>query len=224
MKVYCWKIAEGTTSRRGIQTIIGKDEARRAQKDYRKTHQNMVNICWNCGLDASRLEGRQLRACSACKAVGRGIRYCSSECQKQDWKHGRPVPHKSICGKKDTDLDEPGEIQIEPQDDGDQRIPKADPGFKRSTDLLHQISFLNKPPYVDYVVMQPYPADDVGISLPSPFLREQFLIMRQRALRNGDPGCVHTMLFLLGYMVNTPRCPVSIEHVRAQLSGSKHRS
>jgi hypothetical protein len=57
----------------------------------------------------------------------------TSNCQLHDWKSG----HKSLCGKP-PDLEE--------------RIPEPDPAFARSAALLNQISFLKRPPYVDYVV------------------------------------------------------------------------
>lgn len=37
-------------------------------------------------------KGECLQTCSKCKAVY----YCSSDCQRQDWKHGTP-PHKTLC-------------------------------------------------------------------------------------------------------------------------------
>ena len=60
-------------------------------------------------------------------------------------------------------------------------IPSPAPGFRRSPALLHQLTFLVQPPYVNYVVcgsflprpladpsklMRPAPLDDMGVTIP----------------------------------------------------------
>lgn len=44
-------------------------------------------------------------------------------------------------------------------------IPSPAPGFRRSAALLHQITFLVKPPYVNYVVCGSFPSDRLLIPL-----------------------------------------------------------
>lgn len=77
-----------------------------------------------------------------------------SECQIQDWKNGLPQPHKLFCGKP---LEEQDEKEDASEDAGsgaldDAGIPQADPSYKRSPALLHQISLLTENPQMDYVV------------------------------------------------------------------------
>jgi len=71
------------------------------------------------------------------------------ECQKADWKHGKPRPHKTICGKLDIDLN------IQSYDGGPPKrhimIPDPAPSFRRSAALLYQINYL-KNNNCDYVV------------------------------------------------------------------------
>jgi hypothetical protein len=79
------------------------------------------------------------------------------ECQQADWKKGRNGrTHKQICGKPlkeslgvngDSISDETGD-----EDPPFPDIPPPAPGFRRSAALLHQITFLVQPPYVNYVV------------------------------------------------------------------------
>ncbi|KAK0210102.1 hypothetical protein DFS33DRAFT_1251351 [Desarmillaria ectypa] len=141
------------------------------RKDYRrrKEAENRKNLCWYCNrkeADAS-AEGERFRLCSRCKTVGRAVRYCSEECQKKDWKQGFPRPHKAICGKDVLDEEKPDESISGTKDtELESGIPPPDLSFKRSPDLLHQISFITKPTSCDYVYMRPRPFDDIGIDIP----------------------------------------------------------
>lgn len=62
-----------------------------------------------------------------------------SECQKDDWVHGTPRPHKTICGKR---LDE--DTINQPRQSTKSNLPPPDPGHKRSIALLHQMSVLTE--------------------------------------------------------------------------------
>ena len=83
------------------------------------------------------------------------------ECQRADWKRGRNGrTHKQICGKAlqeslrtegGATSDETGDEEVSVVD-----IPSPAPGFRRSAALLHQITFLVQPPYVNYVVCGPF--------------------------------------------------------------------
>ncbi|KAK0188438.1 hypothetical protein F5146DRAFT_1122637 [Armillaria mellea] len=182
-------------------------------KEIRRTQEKaQVTICWNCKRDEESLgkQGRELKACGKCKAIGRITRYCSRDCQVADWKCGFPVPHKNICGKKGYDDDEgtPQPDQVTPPSSGesedaddteiDTGIPAPEPSFKRSPALLHQISFHTEPDsFVDYVFVRPYPQDDHGVSLGLDDDKMKFLIMRRRAMKTGDKAAVATMYEML---------------------------
>ncbi|KDR68267.1 hypothetical protein GALMADRAFT_146498 [Galerina marginata CBS 339.88] len=169
-----------------------------------------VTICWTCGKDASKLgPGQQLKVCARCKPIGRTIFYCSSECQKHDWKHGNPRPHKNICGRPESEI--PDEVKA-PSNENNKRIPLPVPGFKRSPALLHQISLQMKAePPVDYFLVNPPPLADVGISLPPTFelgqtVKQMFLRKRDRAFKNGDHRAARFMYqFLKKYVEKAPK-------------------
>ena len=74
-----------------------------------------------------------------------------SECQLDDWKKGSDVhcAHKWICGKRLSD-DFPHHVLIKKKIVA--KVPLPDPGFTRSPALLQQISFLEQPKMIDYVV------------------------------------------------------------------------
>lgn len=52
------------------------------------TYMEGLNECHNCGKDKKE-DGKELMKCSRCRIA----RYCSSECQRGDWKE-----HKKVCG------------------------------------------------------------------------------------------------------------------------------
>ncbi|KAK0455235.1 uncharacterized protein EV420DRAFT_589446 [Desarmillaria tabescens] len=173
-----------------------------SQKDYdrRKETENWENLCWHCNrkeADAS-AGGERFQICSRCKTVGRVVRYCSVECQKKDWKQGFPRPHKAICGKDVFEEDKTDESIPETKDtESETGIPPSDPCFKRSPDLLHQISFITKPTPCDYVYMRPRPFDDIGIDIPDIEDKVLFTVMRRQAMINGDPVAVLNMFAIL---------------------------
>lgn len=104
-----------------------------------------------------------------------------SECQKHDWRHGSPRPHRDICGNKD--LKEAPKATL--QQANDERFPQPENGFRRSPALLHQISLLKRlqgnPDYVvgskvscvdssliaTFKLINPRPHDDWGIRVPN---------------------------------------------------------
>ncbi|KAK0441304.1 hypothetical protein EV421DRAFT_2036342 [Armillaria borealis] len=202
-----------------------KDEGRLPQfskdmRDYsrRKEAENHQNICFYC----SRKEdmsggGERFRICSKCKAVDRVVRYCSVECQKTDWKHGFPRPHKAICGKVTFDEEKPSEgipdseTEVTELESG---IPPPDPSFKRSPDLLHQISFITKPTPCDYVYMRPRPFDDIGIDIPDITDKVTFTAMRRQAMINGDPAAV---LGMYGILQALAPASISEDQLKTQL-------
>ncbi|KAK0215001.1 hypothetical protein IW262DRAFT_256649 [Armillaria fumosa] len=194
---------------RAAEQVLGKSEIKEIRRSQERAQ---VTICWNCKRDEDSLgkQGRELKACGKCKAIGRITRYCSRDCQLADWKYGFPVPHKNICGKKGYDDNEgtsqpdqitpPSSGGSEDADDAeiDTGIPAPEPSFKRSPALLHQISFHTGPDsFVDYVFVRPYPQDDHGVSLGLDDDKMKFLIMRRRAMKTGDEAAVATMYKML---------------------------
>ncbi|KAF8889365.1 hypothetical protein BD779DRAFT_341465 [Infundibulicybe gibba] len=149
--------------------LMDKDNIREIRRLAKLNNEGAVNICWNCGKDPTRLgPGKELKACVKCKEIRRIIRYCSRECQKDDWKNGKPVPHKAICGKPMMDDDPPKEREVIEAGSNDGRIPPPDPGFKRSIALSYQITQLQRTPEYDYVLVMPPPNKDEGITLLHP--------------------------------------------------------
>lgn len=126
------------------------------------------DTCWKDEVKV-RAEGRHLKACTKCNAIGRRVHYCSrwapisalklsypepwiSDCQLKSWTDGFPVPHKQLCGKKFVDDSEPVPTIPKMITNIEDRIPPAAASFKRPPALLYQLSLLNEPPHFDYVV------------------------------------------------------------------------
>ncbi|KAG8922306.1 hypothetical protein FRC01_014206 [Tulasnella sp. 417] len=119
-----------------------------------------------------------------------------AECQLKDWKHGNP-PHKTICGKPYAVPGEgPTSTPIQ-QSSGSNDIPPPDPGFIRSPELVHQLALLQDNPHVTYVLTQPDPKPDHGVALQHSMGKMMFDVMKNRAIRNGDPRAVATMCNML---------------------------
>lgn len=116
----------------------------------------------------------------------------SRECQIKDWKYGNP-PHKTICGKPYTVPGEgPSPIPMQ-QSSNSNDIPPPDPGFIRSPELVNQLALLKDNPHVTYVLTQPDPKPDHGVALQHLEGKMLFDIMKNRAIRNGDPQAVAMM-------------------------------
>jgi hypothetical protein len=73
------------------------------------------------------------------------------ECQKEDYRKGNPT-HRSICGKVLTsEMMEQAKASFN-EDAEVVEILQPSATFQRPPALLHQIQFLRKPPYCDYIV------------------------------------------------------------------------
>lgn len=57
----------------------------------------------------------------------------------EDWKNGKPIPHKQICGKP---LDDINVRPVAKQDDVDERFPRPVAPFRRTPALLAHITAL----------------------------------------------------------------------------------
>jgi hypothetical protein len=124
--------------------------------------------------------------------------YCSKECQKTDWKNGLPQPHKFSCGKPfkdDPSYSGNAPVVSKPKF---KKIPHPDPSFTRSSALCYQILKLEREDNPDYVLVPPAPLPDIGIHIPGSVVQRcHFLLLRQRALRTGDPAAVKGMVPVL---------------------------
>ncbi|KAF8888829.1 hypothetical protein BD779DRAFT_1672150 [Infundibulicybe gibba] len=186
--------------------LVDKDDIREIRRLDKLESKGVVNICWNCGKDPARLgPGKELKACVKCKEIRRIIRYCSRECQREDWKNGKPVPHKAICGKPMMDVDPPEEKETVGADSNDDRIPPPDPGFRRSIALSYQITLLQSMPQCDYVLDMPPPnKDNKGFTLLNPLAKVLFHLARNRAFKNGDPEAVRFLFLSLKSIISVP--------------------
>ncbi|KAF8159625.1 hypothetical protein B0H34DRAFT_411554 [Crassisporium funariophilum] len=173
---------------------VNKEERHRARKNYIQSSGD-TRYCWGCGIMQSLLPGdKKLLACAECKKMGVSeVKYCSRECQKDDWKNGKPKPHKLTCGK-------PPQAAAEGGRQGkltcnDKTIPSADPSFKRSLALLHQIQ-RSTATGADYVLITKG-NDDIGLTIPGKAQKDRFLEMKQQAMKNGDVTAVKGILEML---------------------------
>ncbi|KAJ7610546.1 hypothetical protein DFH06DRAFT_1246058 [Mycena polygramma] len=142
-------------------------------------------VCFACFHTKDRSE---LKECGRCRLV----RYCSSECQKKDWKE-----HKKVCGQTRFDpafltptIPRPAEFIGCP--------PRVD-GYLRTPALWRQIGYLSKPDSQtqDYHInLERDRTRSVRIiSLPGTQLI--FLVARRRAMASGDPAAANKMLDIL---------------------------
>ncbi|KAG8905483.1 hypothetical protein FRB99_008879 [Tulasnella sp. 403] len=197
--------------------------AKDARKEVRKQHKRAQRSCAACDKMEEHLpEGTRFLQCTKCSAVGRKVTYCDRACQLKDWKTGSP-PHKQICGKS---FELPtGALNITPavttappndRRNEDSEFPEPDPGFIRPPELIHQMALLRENPSLSYVLVRPAPEPDHGIMLQDPAGAMFFHIMRTRAMKNGDPNAVATMLQFLEGFARSVR--ISRARVIAQLS------
>ncbi|KAI0701033.1 hypothetical protein BC835DRAFT_1324575 [Cytidiella melzeri] len=181
-----------------LNETYGKNAYKELKAELHRLQPEQHKVCWHCGTPEMSLEpGKRLRACGGCLTVNRKITYCSRECQVENWKNGVPIPHRVICGKALEAGSEPQPQARGSTSNPDARIPEPEPSFRRSPHLLHQISFLSQPPYVDYTFIFPHPLPDQGVTVCPIFDRIGFLTLRNEALCNGDPESVQLMYYIL---------------------------
>ncbi|EKM48912.1 uncharacterized protein PHACADRAFT_154854 [Phanerochaete carnosa HHB-10118-sp] len=150
------------TALRHITASLSPDAAKKLVIAFKQTHPEAAGPrkgpsgtpCHTCGTASTGAQqgGAKLRTCSACRKVNRFVYYCSSECQRQDWKHGKPYPHKTICGKLRSEQEIEELSNTKGFYSAEELMPKAEPSFRRSTALNRQISCLAADIRLDYVV------------------------------------------------------------------------
>ncbi|KAJ7708509.1 hypothetical protein B0H16DRAFT_1632591 [Mycena metata] len=128
--------------------------------------------------------------CGPCwKTLLREVKYCSRECQKEDWKPN----HKAICGKP-LDFDTMAKIATPATSPPSSVVGPAVAGFTRSTALSYLISQLCLRPEADYLIMPTPTTDQVidfdVIDFVDAEAKALFRSIRDKALTSGDREAV----------------------------------
>ncbi|KAJ7633238.1 hypothetical protein FB45DRAFT_914677 [Roridomyces roridus] len=148
--------------------------------------------------------------CKRCwDTMEREVLYCSSECEKVDWKAG----HKNECGKL---------LQLEEltpsTSDHSPRIGPPLPGFKRSGALLFQVSALNQlSPDYEYLIRVPNAY--VYFAFPHPPICAAVRACRDKALSTGDRRAVAMLAHFLFVVCTIDPRPQRIGVDRAVMMG-----
>ncbi|KAK7463029.1 hypothetical protein VKT23_007612 [Stygiomarasmius scandens] len=193
---------------------------------YRDALKDAHRACSACCKTPELAGVNKLRRCTRCMDIGRNVYYCSKECQRKDWKSGRP-PHKTICGNPTALADIvtgtsplPAET---PDSDDSRRRPSPEtrpthsildyfriaysdppnPDYTRSPALLHQLKLLKKDSLVDYFLITPWPDPDYGITLSNLVDRVVFKTNLAMGIAQHSPTAVQVMYKLLSPIAET---------------------
>ncbi|KAJ7174409.1 hypothetical protein C8R46DRAFT_1347583 [Mycena filopes] len=180
-----------------MNTFLGESDANKWQKEQTDRRKDMKLFCDSCLKPEEKIENGKMSVCSPCKAVGRDVRYCDRVCQKDAWKL-----HKQLCGQPlglDSAFDDIAALPAAPGSTTRPDVPPPTPGYRRSADLLRQITFLHENPTKDYVVVVSSDAnylDMDGISLDEPQSAALFIIMRSYAMSSAGPRAEAALLYV----------------------------
>ena len=90
----------------GFSVFGDQKSIMRAADEYRLEHRRTGMVCQGCKIPEQKGKARSFKVCGGCKYV----RYCSSECQKQNWKS-----HKTMClEKRGPSPSKPSPLQVTP--------------------------------------------------------------------------------------------------------------
>ncbi|KAJ6536157.1 hypothetical protein B0H19DRAFT_1270954 [Mycena capillaripes] len=160
--------------------------------------------CFTCKQSKGRDD---LKSCGRCRLV----RYCSSECQKKDWKN-----HKKFCGVVDFD---PALLMPAPEHALEFiGCPAPVEGYLRTPALWRQIGYLGKPDsqLQDYhFEIGPERTRSLRVIHP-PGAQIIFLVARRRAMASGDPAAVNTMIGIIQLMWRHGMVNLTPEQIRGQ--------
>ncbi|KAJ7633227.1 hypothetical protein FB45DRAFT_1058174 [Roridomyces roridus] len=187
----------GDETAKGI-TKAARENEKADHIQRKEAHAKGKQVCQTCK-EPNETEIRYPRCKQCWDEVGREVTYCSSKCQKVDWKAG----HKKECGRllhlEDLATSAPEQQSVTPQ------IGPPLPGFKRSGTLIFQVSELNRlSPEYDYIIFLEY--ERVYVSFQHPSIRAAFRACRDKAMATGDRHAV-AMLghFLCSFHCDDPR-------------------
>ncbi|KAK7462259.1 hypothetical protein VKT23_007860 [Stygiomarasmius scandens] len=176
----------------------GKGKGREELNAWKDRKSRRGIQCHNCQKEEK--EGEKFSHCSKCwQDVQRDVRYCSKECQRQDWR----IRHKAICGKSVDTVDEAVKASVPktklPAPTSRQIGPPVD-GYKRSPLLVGHIRQLDMNPKIDFVLCIG-PNTFVDIDCPYPPIQKLFRAARDKAMTTGDKEttaqlCHYTVWFL----------------------------
>ncbi|KAJ6549333.1 hypothetical protein DFH09DRAFT_620491 [Mycena vulgaris] len=148
---------------------------------------NCLYACYSCNQTTD--IRTTLKRCSRCRLAW----YCSSQCQKDDWK-----AHKRFCSKANFDLEV---VAVDPEKPDDFiGCPKAVQGFVRTPALWRQIWYLSKKNLCSLTI----------ISISHPRVRPLF-----RAASESLPA-VHMMLNIVESAQRERSLDLTLEQVRRQ--------
>ncbi|KAJ7710039.1 hypothetical protein B0H16DRAFT_1631038 [Mycena metata] len=170
-----------------------------------KTDKGEADACRTCGITAKGLKAQTpssvLMCCNVCRKNGVRVLYCSKDCQKVDYKQGKPPsrpPHKASCGKTHVDpaFDEEALRVVHNALDRDAlRLYTTTP----TTALQAQVDFLGRNPEAHYGFARengkyiPHQIQDQGGVL--------FLQMRKEALEEWNLASIAVMERLLLFFI-----------------------
>ncbi|RDB15627.1 hypothetical protein Hypma_004013 [Hypsizygus marmoreus] len=163
-----------------MDQIMGPAAANKWKKEETQKRKEMKLFCSACLKPEEKSEMGKMSACRPCKAIGREVRYCNKECQRNAWK-----THKAECGKL-LDLEQAFKpvtpfIGRKPRPVRPD-IPPVRPGHRRSPHLLRLIQYLNETPLKDYIMVLEGVDELEGVSLDTIQGAALFTIMRNRLM------------------------------------------
>ncbi|KAF8176860.1 hypothetical protein K438DRAFT_1939216 [Mycena galopus ATCC 62051] len=192
--------------RSAMEQILGPAGAKAAAKEGKaawKERQSARRECCSyvgCGKPNNGTE--KYPRCKRCwEGMQREVLYCSTECQKADWKSN----HKAICGKSVSfDAVSKPKLTHDRKPDKMPHIPSAlvigppTGSYKRSSALVAQINWLNKFPKVDYILTGSSP--ECFMDFPDPAAQTLFRKCREKAMNTGDRQSIAIMAHFLCWM------------------------
>ncbi|KAJ7713553.1 hypothetical protein B0H16DRAFT_1899476 [Mycena metata] len=189
-------IAESMLGAAGAKAQAKEDKAAWKERQRGRTEHCSYSGCLKAN-DGS----AKFRRCTKCwENMQREILYCSTECQKADWK----PHHRSICGKPLT-----FEAASKPPPLAPRAVPVPQIGpaigtYERSPSLVYQITWLNLNSNLDYVVRGG--AEETTLDLPDPEAQSLFRQYREKAMTTGDKQSIAIMAHFICWMtLDNPR-------------------
>ncbi|KAJ7473457.1 hypothetical protein FB451DRAFT_1367399 [Mycena latifolia] len=173
------------------------------QSQY-KEESAVAYACYSCHKRTK--ERTDLRRCARCQRVW----YCSTHCQKADWK-----THKKFCAQQQFD---PALLVPAPESPAEFiGCPKAEPGFVRTRALWRQIGCLSK---ADSQTQEYHFNITLGhtrsVAISHPASRVVFLVARRRAMASGSIPAIHMMFKIVKHEVESGSLNLTVDQVRQQ--------